>query len=404
MKTLVFGILIVSLFVESCNSPDQGQNRLPTFDMKNFPEISEIKLSDLGFVDIKYILLESKDESFICNLNDFFNYGLYAKLRVVNDFFLVTCGNKILKFRNDGSFETIIGEKGRGPDEFTNASDITIDPKTNNIYLLDRVRKKIFTYNQHGKHIRTIPISISPSELVLCENGIICYSENHMGNIINSFDVIDTTGISLKSFPNRYPFINHDAYMTSGENLFYYSRGQIYSKQVYSDTIYQYKDNDFIPYLVIEAGDKLLTPEARSKFDNFYLSEHYIRPRNLFEFGNYLYYDFCYGIKTQNNRIMDVSKYRFIGSKKDNTYSLVNFEGGIINDLDGGPNIQPITSLDENTIVSVVDALEFKNYIDSKSFKTTNPTYPEKKKLELIAENIKDTDNSIIILVSLRPF
>ena len=201
MKTLVFGIIIVSLLIESCANPDpnQSQTRLPTFDMKNFPEISKIKLSDLGFVDIKYIPLESKDGTFICNLNDFFNYEIYSRLRVVNDFFLIKCGKNIFKFRNDGSFETFIGKFGRGPDEFTNATDVEIDPKTNNIYLLDRWQKKIFTYDQHGRHIRTTRIPNSPSEIVLCEDGFLCYSENHMGNIINSFDVIDTTGTSLRA-------------------------------------------------------------------------------------------------------------------------------------------------------------------------------------------------------------
>jgi len=407
MKTLVFGIIIVSLLLESCANPDpnQSQTRLPTYNMKKFPEISKIKLSDLGFVDIKYIPLESKDGTFICNLNDFFNYGINAKFRVVNDFFLIKCGRVVLKFRNDGSFETFIGKFGRGPDEYTNASDVAIDPKTNNIYLLDRWQKKIFTYDQHGKHIRTIRIPNSPSEIVLCEDGFLCYSENHMGNIINSFDVIDTTGTSLKSFINKYPFINHDAYMTSGENLFYHSKGQIYSKQVYSDTIYQYKERDFIPQVVIQVGDKLLTPEARSKYENYYLAEHYIRPRNLFEFGDYLYYDFCYGIKTINDRIVEVSFYRFIGSKKSNTYSLLKFDDGIINDLDGGPNILPLTNLDDNTLVSVVDALSFIRYIESNSLKMANPKYPEKKKeLELMAQNIKETDNAIVILVSLKPF
>ncbi len=399
VSNLVIVILVVSSFVISCKNTNQVISYLPTFEMKKLPEIRDIKLSDLGFVDIKYIPLESQDQSFICNLNGIFNFA--TKLTVGSNFFIVKCGNNILKFRNDGSFETKIGTIGRGPNEFTVAHDLAIDPKTNNIYVLARWQKKIFVYDEQGGFIRTIQISNSPSEFVICADGILCYSENHMGNILNSFDVVDTSGAILKSFINKYPFKNKDAYVTSGENLFYHFEDQIFSKQVYSDTIYKYSEGEFKPHLIIQVGDKILTPEARSNYDGMYLGEHYIRPQNLFEFGDYLYYDFCYSVKIPN----DVFAYRFIGSKKNGTYSLISFENGFINDLDGGPNIQPISKMDDNTIVAVVDALKFKSYINSESFKKAIPKYSEKKKeLELIAKNIKETDNSILVLVSQRQF
>lgn len=132
-----------------------------------------------------------------------------------------------------------------------------------------------------------------------------------------------------------------------------------------------------------------------------YLGEHYIRPQNLFEFGDYLYYDFCYSAKIPN----DVLAYRFIGSKKNGKYSLINFGDGLINDLDGGPNIQPVAKLDDYSIIAVVDALKFKTHIGSEFFRNAPSKYSEKKDdLEKFAEKIKETDNSILILISLRPF
>jgi len=394
---LVCGMLLSSLLVISCdNSSQKGSKQLPTFDMNNLPKISEVRLTDLGFVDIKYIPLESKEQSYICDLNGIFSSN---KLVVGDHFFLFKCGNNIIKFRKDGSFETKIGTIGRGPNEFTVAHDVTIDSKTNNIYVLSRWQKKIFVYNELGGLIRIIQLSNSPSGLVKCNDGILCYSENYMGNIINSFDFIDTTGAIIKSFINKYPFKNRDAYNTSGENLFYDFRDQVYSKQIYSDTIYKYNEGEFIPHLVIQVGDKLLTPVARSNFEGMYLGEHYIRPQNIFEFSDYLYYDFCYSVKIPN----DILVYRFVGSKKSLNYSLLNFDEGIINDLDGGPNILPLTKLNDNTIIAMIDALKFKSYIDSESFKRSNPKYPDKKgQLELMSKNIKETDNSIIIIVSFK--
>lgn len=238
LSNSVIIILVVSTFVIGCKNTYHETSYLPTFDLKNLPEIRDVKLSDLGFVDIKYVPLESKDLSFICNLYGIFNFA--TKLVVGHNFFIIKCGNNILKFRNDGSFETKIGRIGRGPNEITVVHDLAIDPETNNIYVLARWQKKIFVYDENGALIRTIQISNSPSELVICEDGILCYSENHMGDIINSFDVVDTTGAILKSFKNKYPFKNIDGYVTSGENLFYQFENQIFSKQVYSDTIYKY--------------------------------------------------------------------------------------------------------------------------------------------------------------------
>jgi hypothetical protein len=209
--------------------------------------------------------------------------------------------------------------------------------------------------------------------------------------------LIDTSGTILKSFPNRYPFKFNDAAYFYGENLFYSFNQKLFKKEIYSDTIFVYENQKFSPHLVIQVGDKLLTPEARSKYDGLYLGGNYIYPLNLFEFGDYIYFDFCYSIKIPD----DVLTYRFVGSKKDNSFNLVDYDEGIFNDLDGGPNVLPKTCYDDNTIVSVVDALKFKNHVNSEFFRKSEPKYPERKKeLEQLASKISELDNPILVLVS----
>jgi len=69
-------------------------------------------LSDLGFVDIENILLETNEQSAMGR------FGLRAvtdRFIVGNDFYIIKQFNSILKFRNDGTFETRIGIAGRGP-------------------------------------------------------------------------------------------------------------------------------------------------------------------------------------------------------------------------------------------------------------------------------------------------
>jgi hypothetical protein len=156
---------------------------------------------------------------------------------------------------------------------------------------------------------------------------------------------------------------------------------------------------DFKPHLVIEVGEKLITPDDRSKHDGMYIAKNFISQLNLFEFGDYIYYEFIYRFVLPE----DVLIYSFIGSKKSNFRALINTGQGIINDLDGGPNILPKTIKDDNTIIAWMDPLKLKAHVASEVLKNSTPKYPEKKKeLEKLADNLKETDNPLLVLVKLK--
>ncbi len=82
-----------------------------------------------------------------------------------------------------------------------------------------------------------------------------------------------------------------DGYGIEGENLYYTFNNSLYKKEVYSDTIYEFDNECFTPHMVLQVGKKLLTTEARTQFDGRYLAKNYIMPLNLFEFGDYVYYE-----------------------------------------------------------------------------------------------------------------
>jgi hypothetical protein len=212
---------------------------------------------------------------------------------------------------------------------------------------------------------------------------------------------MDTEGRIIKNYPNKFPFSkNKDgAFTLTHENLFYQFNNRLYEKEAYSDTVYVFDNMDFKPHLVIEVGDRLITQKARSEFDSKYIGENYINPLNLFEFGDYVFYAFI-------NKVIlygDVDLYGFIGSKKNNFHALIDLGKGLTNDLDGGPNVLPITTKDDHTIIAMVDALKLKNHVVSETFKNSTPKYPEKKKeLETLANRLKETDNPILIMVKFK--
>jgi len=264
------------------------------------------------------------------------------KIVVGEGFYLIQQGKAILRFKDDGSFVTKIGTVGRGPNEFTVAHDIDINIKDRNIYLVSAWQKKFNVYSESGEFKRSFKMPLyAQIDFRFVDNNILCYCENHMGNIEKSYTLLDTNGFVIKSFPNKYPFKNRDGFILRSENLFYKFNNKLFKKEAYSDTIYVYDKMDFKPHLVIEVGKKLITPDVRSNYDGRYIVKNYIQQLNLLEFGDYVYYDFIYKFELPDVLLT----YSFIGSKRNNYQALFIRSEGIINDLDGGPNILPSVSL-----------------------------------------------------------
>ena len=114
-----------------------------------------------------------------------------------------------------------------------------------------------------------------------------------MGITQNSYILIDTLGRILKNYPNRYPWkrtVPNVAF--GGENLYYRFNGNLNKKEIYSDTIYTYKNKSFEPHLILDIGKLRLTPAKREENDYKYILNNFLNPVNLFEFGNCIYYEF----------------------------------------------------------------------------------------------------------------
>jgi hypothetical protein len=69
MKTLMqflLKILILTVILINCkNSNTKNEGQLVTFNLKEFPDPTSLKLSDLGANDIQYIPLETTEQSVI---------------------------------------------------------------------------------------------------------------------------------------------------------------------------------------------------------------------------------------------------------------------------------------------------------------------------------------------------
>lgn len=395
-KVLILSVVLISCYDFNINA----QNPIKTFDLAKLPEQPTVKLSDLGFADIEYIPLETRTQSLISEINlVFFNEYSINKIISGDGYFIIKNGERVLKFKDNGSFIASIGKIGRGPDELNNIEDLDIDKEDQNIYIVSGWQKKFFQYSPNGEFIRTFKVPYYVREFKFYEDKIICYCGNNSGVNENSYILIDKQGNIIKRFPNKYQFKSKKGIAVyTHENLFYGFNNKLYKKEIYSDTIYVFENTEFKPHMVITFGNKLITPKVRSENNAGKFYANHVQPLNMLEFGNYVYYGFIYRFIVEG----DVIIYGFIGTKKDNYKALFDLGEGIDNDLDGGPDIIPLTTKNDNTVISLIDALTLKRHVASEEFKNSTPKYPEKKKtLEKLANSLKETDNPVLVLVKL---
>jgi hypothetical protein len=395
IKTMkkILKLVLILLLITGCNGLNKKeQYPIIYFDLKELPPIENVKLSDMGFNEVKYIPLETNDSSVISKIRD---------IKFGDSYFLTRFFNSTLMFSENGSFIRKIGTEGRGPKEFLNAHDVEIDPESGNIYLISAFQRKINIYSPFGDLINVIRFPFTgPVTSRFVENNLLIYYYDFRGyNVLNSYILINKQGELLKSFTNKYPYLANksEGQGIQFENLFYQFNNQLFAKQVYCDTVYMFENNRFKPHLVLDVGKKRITPEVRSQYGIFYIGKNYIQPLNLFEFNDFIYYEFIYYAAIGENWEV----YGFIGSKTKDFKFLIDVNEGLINDLDGGPRFLPLVNKGDDAIVGVIEALELKTYVESEEFKQVKPKYPEKKKaLESLASKLKDTDNPILIIAS----
>jgi len=379
-------ILLILYLTVSQRINCQNTKNLTTFDINEQLKVVDIKLSELGFNDIEILPLETSEKNPLQRING---------VRFGKNYILIQDYTTLLKFDNDGHFKTQIGKTGRGPHEFTVLHDFDIDEKNGRIYLVSAWQHKFYVFSENGKFIKTFPCPLNTTHFRITDDGILCYSINSFANITFSYNLIDTAGHILKSYSNKYPFrAPKGRYLVFiNESIFYKYSNRLYKKEISSDTIYSFEKQSFNPHAVIYQGKRLITPNVRSNYSPDKIAENYFQQLNLFEFGGYIYYEF----------LINGNLFGMIGSGMHNRIFVINPKKGIINDLNGGPNIWPKTIKDNNTLVAWVDALQLKNHVASDEFKNSRPLYPEKKKeLEKIANNLKEIDNPVLILVRLK--
>lgn len=171
MKKKTTIILLIMLVLYSCSR----ENKANHDDLEIYPlreKNSEIKLNQL-FSGFDFIALETTDKAFIGNI---------SKLIVIDDNIFIldnSHAKKIFIFNTNGKFIRTVGKLGKGPGEYTNIEDFTIDKGTGNIVVLAYPSMALI-YNTEGDFINQKKLSEKALlwNIGSYKNGYLCSSNN----------------------------------------------------------------------------------------------------------------------------------------------------------------------------------------------------------------------------------
>ena len=337
----------------------------------------EIMLNELAS-DIRYVPLETTDD---CLMNNEFYIMQYTGEDII------TSG--IFHFDKNGKFLNKIGSKGQGPEEYLQGLFAFGDWKNKLLYVQNWTT--LTCYGFDGTFVRSVPTP----QLNMGAAGL--FDENH---ILYSNDIY----YADKANPIQL-------YMVDSQNGKTVSkwRGHLEENKKYGmiltsrDFMYNYDNSLFYKPALENVIFKILSPKKRQlvyKFDcsgkDIDVSADEVDPKKRFQFlsvywaketAQYLFVN--YGMK-------NISRLG-IYDKEKKTFTNVTIK----DNLAGGYDIHPAWASDDNHLLVVYYA---GGRLQDKEKRYSTGLLPERKKeLDELLKNIKEDDNPVVILVTLKP-
>lgn len=336
----------------------------------------EIMLNELAS-DIRYVPLETTDD---CLMNNEFYIMQYTGEDII------TSG--IFHFDKNGKFLNKIGSKGQGPEEYLQGLFAFGDWKNKLLYVQNWTT--LTCYGFDGTFVRSVPTP----QLNMGAAGL--FDENH---ILYSNDIY----YADKANPIQL-------YMVDSQNGKTVSkwRGHLEENKKYGmiltsrDFMYNYDNSLFYKPALENVIFKILSPKKRQlvyKFDcsgkDIDVSADEVDPKKRFQFlsvywaketAQYLFVN--YGMK-------NISRLG-IYDKEKKTFTNVTIK----DNLAGGYDIHPAWTSDDNHLLMVYYA---GGLLQDKEKRYSTGLLPERKKeLDELLKNIKEDDNPVVILVTLK--
>lgn len=381
-------------------------------ECKNIPKsvtyqtnnIQHIEISDQMNGDInmdsliethKYVCLETTSESLLGNINKLcYDDGMLFVFDREN--------NIVLSFTENGKFCNKISQKGRGPMEYIELTDISINPYSKELCLLDLSGGKILTFDYQGNYKDGKPLFYYYGGLEFSKKHIYM-STGFTGN--TRVPTIDCNRVIIANHSQEplfkaFPYKEELRYSFHWED---YRAIQSFDNNIYfhhslSDTIWEIKDSLCVARFLIDftKRGKLFKDEEW----NTMTDEKYTKLKDNIRYfsGKYLISgSWLYASITNPNKMVTPLLYNFKTKQKKYGYfssSNNNFYIQLLyNSLD--------FSLGKNRFVKVIQPFETKRYLQQlKKLGIKNQLSSTENKL--FNKILKEEDNPVLLIIQFK--
>jgi hypothetical protein len=335
----------------------------------------------------KIIRLETLSESLIKDINRIIVYG--------NKFFIFDKAQRtIFIFSEEGKFIDKILSIGKGPGEYMQISDFTIDTLNSQIVVSADRPYKFMYYSLEGNFIREESsenrwfksISSIGGHLVLYNR-----SSNHLKDDYKIYFKKPDN----KEYDKFLPYESGELCGIVPSNQYLNQSRSLYFIEPYNDTVYRVEEHNISPIYYIDFGDKKLPKEVKQKLNNIGTSissyqmilgedKYVYNVSNFRETNNYIFF-------------MADPFYQVIYSKKEKRSYVYKFFN---DDITGLPvNIYAHSGTD-NTVINIIEPGFFKNFLNlPHQFGEQFKDFPELKRKYI---DVDKMDNPLLVIYTLK--
>lgn len=407
-----FSILTVILlsFLFSCSLFKKKQNEaIETIDLtEGIVNKKPHNLSEIA-KDIDLIKLETTEE---CLIGKIYQTFFVSDKIIIIDKDQQQSGKNyngiVLVFNRDGKFLNKIGSRGKGPGEYSNINAATVDRKNEHFYISD-MGSKWMKYDLSGNFIKESKLPFWANRFQIFDDKIYFYfnptTRDQNDNYYFSICDLELNEIKkvLKCNTGRGSL---------GSKVLYKTEGQMrYWNILNHDTVYNVdKEFGLSAKYYLEYPDKVPYEYLIDVFGKLNNNIHLTRFSYLRETKEYIFASLIY--KRRDSRVVFRKEDGFVFGPENHNWETMytNYGHGFNNDLNGGLPFWPVNKIDDKTVYSHFNILDFKEYIKERKEHIDDGTYEElniklskkQEELEEMISNSSESDNPVLVIVTLN--
>lgn len=398
MRTIYF-LSLIGILMFSCDNPRTTNTvdinikkiKEPPYNIELEKNLNNLKSVPLSFIGkrLEYIPLETTNSSLLKRIH---------KFELGADFIFVSDFGKLFQFNRNGKFIRQVGSNGRGPGEYINVNDFSIDEERKKVYVLAWGINAILEYDFAGRFLRKLPTLPFDSFqfLVNDSSGFVFHISDSPDGTLASKNNLYITDLKCNIlFKIKRHFLRKSNYQV-GRTSMYFNNGALRFEQYGVDTLYTVKKEKLEPYAIFSLGSIKMDPNII-----------FPRPGSLKEISDQLKEKLCIKNVIENENIIfiklnyglsDSSKNLIFNKQTSEIASLEN--NGFTNDIDGGIPFWPKYVYGDSILIDYYEANSFINIIGKQDSKQLKAKFGENYiRFEKQAALLDKLDNPILIIL-----